>query len=155
MSGTGSPTIDGREIPGGLRIAIVAATWHAHVQEPMLARAIAACEAADAQVTVVRVPGTFEIPVVVRSCTANHDAVVALGTVIRGGTPHFEYVCDAVTSALTRIPLDTGVPVAFGILTCDDDAQALDRAGLPESAEDKGTEAAHAALVTAAILRDL
>ena len=84
-----------------------------------------------------------------------YDAVVALGVVIRGGTPHFDYVCQAATDGLTRVTLDTGVPVGFGVLTCDDEQQALDRAGLTGSKEDKGYEAASAALVTATTLRDI
>ena len=83
------------------------------------------------------------------------DAVVALGVVVRGGTPHFDYVCRAVTDGLTRVALDSGVPVGFGILTCDNDEQALDRAGLAGSKEDKGYEAAQAALATALTLRGL
>jgi 6,7-dimethyl-8-ribityllumazine synthase len=83
------------------------------------------------------------------------QALVALGVVVRGGTPHFDYVCRAVTDGLTRVALDTGVPVGFGILTCDDVAQALDRAGLTGSSEDKGYEATLAALTTAVTLRDL
>jgi 6,7-dimethyl-8-ribityllumazine synthase len=80
---------------------------------------------------------------------------VALGVVIRGGTPHFDYVCRAATDGLTRVSLDTGVPVGFGVLTCDDEAQALDRAGLDGSQEDKGYDVALAAVATAATLRDL
>jgi 6,7-dimethyl-8-ribityllumazine synthase len=80
--------------------------------------------------------------------------VVALGVVIRGGTPHFEYVCAAATDGLSRVAVDTGVPVGFGLLTCDDDQQALDRAGLASSREDKGFEAAVAAVATAVALRD-
>ena len=79
-----------------------------------------------------------------------HDAVVALGVVIRGGTPHFEYVCDAVTAGLTRVALDAGVPVGNGVLTCDTVEQAVDRSGGPGGAEDKGAEACLAALDTAA-----
>jgi 6,7-dimethyl-8-ribityllumazine synthase len=102
------------------------------------------------------VPGAFELPVVSAACArAGVEAVVALGVVIRGGTPHFDYVCDAATSGLTRVALDTGVPVGFGLLTCDDEAQALDRAGLEGSREDKGREAAEAAIATALLLRGL
>jgi 6,7-dimethyl-8-ribityllumazine synthase len=92
---------------------------------------------------------------VAQALTERHDAVVALGVVIRGGTPHFEYVCDAVTAGLTRVALDAGKPVGNGVLTCDTEEQARDRAGLPDSAEDKGWEAAIAALATALTLRDL
>lgn len=155
MSGEGAPTGEDFEIDSGMVVAIVAASWHAQVQEPMVARAVAECERHGVTPEVHWVPGTFEIPVVVRRLAVSHDAVIALGTVIRGGTPHFEYVCESVTSALTRIPLDTGTPVGFGILTCDDIAQAMARAGLPDSVEDKGAEAAAAALATATLLRRL
>jgi 6,7-dimethyl-8-ribityllumazine synthase len=96
-----------------------------------------------------------ELPVVAQALTERHDAVVALGVVIRGGTPHFEYVCDAVTAGLTRVALDAGKPVGNGVLTCDTEEQARDRAGLPGSAEDKGWEATIAALATALTLRQL
>jgi 6,7-dimethyl-8-ribityllumazine synthase len=103
--------------------------------------------------TVVRAPGAFELPVLARALAGRHDAVVALGVVIRGGTPHFEYVCSAATQGLTQVAVETGVPVGFGLLTCDDEQQALDRAGLPGSKEDKGREAAQAAVATAVTLR--
>lgn len=152
MSGSGAPQapiIDA----GGRRVAIVAASWHDEVMGGLLASAQEYCIAAGAHVEVVRVPGTFELPVVSLACArAGFDAVVALGVVIRGGTPHFEYVCDAATTGLTRVSLDTGVPIGFGVLTCDTEEQALDRAGLPGSREDKGREAAHAALATAIVV---
>src|SRR5262249_45980033 len=105
--------------------------------------------------TVVRVAGAFELPVMAQALARNHDAVVALGVVIRGGTPHFEYVCDAVTAGLTRVALDESTPIGNGVLTCDTEEQALDRAGLPGAAEDKGREATQAALDTANQLRTL
>jgi 6,7-dimethyl-8-ribityllumazine synthase len=116
-------------------------------------RALTAYAVRDA--TVVRVPGTFELPVVAAELARSHDAVVALGVVVRGGTPHFDYVCSAATDGLTRVALDSGVPIGFGVLTCDDDAQALDRAGLEGSSEDKGYEATSAALQTARTLGEL
>jgi len=101
----------------------------------------------------VRVPGSFELPVAAaRLARAGYDAVIALGVVIRGGTPHFDYVCQAATLGLTRVAVDTGVPVGFGVLTCDDEAQGLDRAGLEGSSEDKGFDAAVAAVATAVAL---
>ena len=103
----------------------------------------------------MRVAGSFELPVVAAALARTHDAVVALGVVIRGGTPHFDYVCGATTDGLARVALDTGVPVGFGLLTCDTDEQAIDRAGLEGSREDKGREAAEAALSTALTLREL
>jgi 6,7-dimethyl-8-ribityllumazine synthase len=140
----------------GLSLGIVATTWHAELTDALLARAVAAAAACGVpEPTVVRAPGAVELPVVAQALTERHDAVVALGVVIRGGTPHFEYVCDAVTAGLTRVALDAGKPVGNGVLTCDTEQQARDRAGLPGSAEDKGWEAAIAALTTALTLRGL
>lgn len=153
MSGAGSPRLSVRG--DGLRVAIVASSWHEQVMTGLIDGATRACAAAGAEWTVVRVPGSFELPVVARACADRFDAVVALGVVIRGGTPHFEYVCAGATDGLMRVALDTGVPVGFGLLTCDTEEQALDRAGLPGSREDKGAEAAEAALATAGTLRSL
>ena len=155
MSGTGAPAAAPVDA-AGLSLGIVATTWHAEITGALLERAVAAAVAcAVPEPTVVRVPGAVELPVVVQALAERHDAVVALGVVIRGGTPHFEYVCDAVTAGLTRVSLDAGRPVGNGVLTCDTEEQARDRAGLPGSAEDKGWEAAVAALATALTLRDL
>ena len=154
MSGHGSPTLD---VDGsGLRVAIVAARWHEQVMAGLLAGARRALADANVEEPLeLRVPGTFELPVAAaRLANSGYDAVVALGVVVRGGTPHFDYVCSAATSGLTEVAVRTGVPVGFGVLTCDDDEQALDRAGLPGSREDKGYEAAQAAVATAVTLRD-
>jgi 6,7-dimethyl-8-ribityllumazine synthase len=155
MSGEGRPEA---QLPdaSGLRLAIAATTWHADIVEVLLERALATAVKAGAEPpTVVRVPGTVELPVVCQELAARHDAVVALGVVIRGGTPHFEYVCDAVTAGLTRVALDERTPVGNGVLTCDTRQQALDRSGRQGAAEDKGAEACLAALQTALVLRDL
>jgi 6,7-dimethyl-8-ribityllumazine synthase len=140
----------------GVRLAIVASTWHAEICDSLLA---GACNVAHAwgvhDPTVVRVLGAIEIPVVAQALAREHDAVVALGVVIRGATPHFDYVCDAVTQGLTRVSLDLSKPVANGVLTTNTEEQARDRAGLPTSAEDKGAQATAAALSTALTLRDL
>jgi 6,7-dimethyl-8-ribityllumazine synthase len=154
MSGAGAPSV---EIDAeGLRVAIVASSWHETVMDGLVAGATAACTRAGAVNVLYRVPGSFELPLAAQvSAAAGFDAVVALGVIIRGGTPHFEYVCDAATSGLSRVALDTGVPIGFGLLTCDDEAQALDRAGLPDSHEDKGREAAEAALSLALTLRTI
>ncbi|WP_299445480.1 6,7-dimethyl-8-ribityllumazine synthase [uncultured Phycicoccus sp.] len=152
MSGTGAPTVraDGR----GLRVAVVAASWHEEVMDGLLDGARRALvEAGVEEPLVVRVPGTFELGVACARLAPTHDALVALGVVVRGGTPHFEYVCQSATAALTEVAVRTGVPVGFGVLTCDDDEQARDRAGLPGSREDKGHEAATAAVSTAVTLR--
>ena len=156
MSGSGAPTI--RTDGSGLRVAVVAASWHTTVMDGLLAGARRAlADAGVADVREVRVPGTFELPVAAARLARSGgvDAVVALGVVIRGGTPHFDYVCQAATAGLTDVAVGTGVPVGFGVLTCDDEAQALDRAGLPGSHEDKGAEAAEAAVATVVALRDL
>lgn len=155
MSGAGAPTL---QVDGtGLRVVVVAASWHTVVMDGLLDGARRALkEAGVADVTEVRVPGTFELPVAAQRATqSGADAVVALGVVIRGGTPHFDYVCQAATVGLTEVAVRSAVPVGFGVLTCDDDAQALDRAGLPGSSEDKGYEAAQAAVATAIALRAL
>jgi len=145
--------VDGR----GLRVAVVASSWHDEVMAGLLAGAEAAlADAGVHEVTVVRVAGCFELPVVAQACArAGYDAVVALGVIIRGGTPHFEYVCRATTDGLAGVPVRTGVPVGFGLLTCEDEQQALARAGLPDSSEDKGREAAQAAVATAVTLRTI
>ncbi|GAA4284407.1 6,7-dimethyl-8-ribityllumazine synthase [Brevibacterium daeguense] len=139
----------------GLKVAIVASSWHDEVMDGLIAGAQRAAAEAEIEPTLLRVPGSFELPVVAQKAAATHDAVVALGVVIRGGTPHFDFVCAAATDGLNRVALDSGKPVGFGLLTCDTDEQALDRAGLPGSREDKGYEAATAALATAEILARL
>lgn len=154
MSGAGSPEIgvDGT----GLRVVVVAGGWHATIAGGLVVGAARVLEASGASYEVVTVPGSFELPVVAKAALeAGADAVVALGVIIRGGTPHFEFVSDAATSGLTRVALDTGKPVGFGVLTLDDEQQGIDRAGLPGSTEDKGAEAATAALATAVVLREL
>ncbi|KUI33976.1 6,7-dimethyl-8-ribityllumazine synthase [Mycobacterium sp. IS-1590] len=155
MSGTGVPDLP--DIDGsGLRLAVVASTWHETICDALLEGALkVAAGAGVADPTVVRVLGAIEIPVVAQALAADHDAVVALGVVIRGQTPHFDYVCDAVTQGLTRVSLDASTPVANGVLTTNTEQQALDRAGLPSSSEDKGAQAAAAALSTALTLRDI
>ena len=148
--GAPSLTTDGR----GLRVAVVAASWHEQVMDGLLDGARRGL--ADAGVTavdVVRVPGTFELPVACASLAERFDALVALGVVIRGGTPHFDYVCQAATVGITDVSVRSSTPIGFGVLTCDNEAQALDRAGLPGSAEDKGHEAATAAVATVVALR--
>ncbi|MGP9536727.1 6,7-dimethyl-8-ribityllumazine synthase [Brachybacterium sp. AOP43-C2-M15] len=156
MSGHGRPdTTTLPQLPHA-RVAIVAASWHQQVMDGLIDGALRACrEAGVEHPRLVRVPGSFELPVVADRLARDHDAVIALGVVVRGGTPHFEYVCQAATDGLSRVALDHGVPLGFGLLTCDDDQQALDRAGLPGSVEDKGHEAAAAALATAEVLAGL
>lgn len=98
-------------------------------------------------ISVERVPGAFELPLAARyAIERGADAVIALGVVIRGETPHFDYVCNSATDGLTRVQLDSGVPIGFGLLTVDDESQAIARSGLEGSKEDKGAEAVQAAL---------
>jgi 6,7-dimethyl-8-ribityllumazine synthase len=140
----------------GLRLGIVAARWHRVIADQLLDRALAAgaaCGVVDP--VVVRVAGAVELPVVAQEMARRLDAVVALGVVLRGGTPHFEYVCDAVTAGLGRVALDEGTPIGNGVLTCDTEQQAVDRSGGPDSQEDKGWEATVAALDSALVLREL
>ena len=146
------PAIDASDVS----LAIVASTWHDTICNALLDGAVrTAKDSGVVEPTVVRVLGAIEIPVVAQALAAKHDAVVALGVVIRGQTPHFDYVCDAVTQGLTRVSLDESTPVANGVLTVNDEQQAIDRAGLPGSSEDKGAQAAAAALSTAVTLREI
>lgn len=155
MSGAGAPEItplDG----SGVRVTIVAGLWHETIAEGLLTGARRFLAASGADVTELRVAGSFELPVVSRAALeAGADAVVALGVIIRGGTPHFEFVADAATSGLTQVSVITGKPVGFGVLTVENEQQGLDRAGLEGSKEDKGAEAAEAALSAALLIRSL
>jgi 6,7-dimethyl-8-ribityllumazine synthase len=145
-------TVDGT----GIRVTIVAASWHEEIMNGLIAGARRALDAAGASVSEVRVPGSFELPIVAKAALERGaDAVVALGVIIRGGTPHFDFVASAATDGLTRVAVDTGMPIGFGVLTLDDEQQGLDRAGLPGSKEDKGGEAAQAALATVQLLRQM
>lgn len=155
-----SPAAGVPELPvldaSGVKLGIVASTWHPRICDALLAGASkVAAESGISDPTVVRVLGAIEIPVVAQELAQHHDAVVALGVVIRGETPHFDYVCEAVTQGLTRVSLDASTPVANGVLTTNTEGQALDRAGLPTSTEDKGAQAVAAALSTALTLREL
>lgn len=154
MSGKGAPELSVRNC-GDLRVAVIAAQWHEKVMDGLVDGALRALhDLGIDEPTLLRVPGSFELPVVAKvSAGRGYDAIVALGVIIRGGTPHFEYVSQGVTNGLTQVTVDTGVPVGFGVLTCDNEEQAPDRAGLEGSHEDKGHEAVTAAVATAATLR--
>ncbi|WP_405896805.1 6,7-dimethyl-8-ribityllumazine synthase [Streptomyces sp. NBC_00727] len=156
MSGKGAPELSVRNC-GDLRVAVVAAQWHEKVMDGLVDGALRALhELGIDEPTLLRVPGSFELPVVAKALAGRgYDAIVALGVIIRGGTPHFEYVSHGVTNGLTQVAVDTGVPVGFGVLTCDTEEQALDRAGIEGSNEDKGHEAVTAAVATAATLRSV
>ena len=155
MSAEGKP--DEQQVDGTrLIVAIVHGTWHPEIADGLLEGARRVLRAAGATVVEYPVPGSFELPVVVKAALeAGADAAVALGVIIRGGTPHFDFVATATTDGLTRVALDTGKPVGFGVLTLDDEQQGIDRAGLAGSKEDKGAEAASAALQTALTLREI
>lgn len=164
MSSTGTPQIETSEMEqlrsfvadAPVRVAVVASRWHTEVMDGLIAGAWTFLEAIGIEdPTLVRAPGSFELPVLAQQAAANHDAVIALGVVIRGGTPHFDYVCGAAAHGLGHAALSSGVPIGFGLLTCDDEQQALARAGLEGSQEDKGFEAAHAAVSAAVELARL
>jgi 6,7-dimethyl-8-ribityllumazine synthase len=155
MSGKGAPERGALDATG-LNVVVIAGTWHDTITDGLIAGARRQLDASGAAWRLVRVPGSFELPVAARAAfDGGADAVVALGVIIRGGTPHFDFVASAATDGLTRVALDAGKPVGFGVLTLDDEQQGLDRAGLEGSREDKGAEAADAALRTALVLREL
>jgi 6,7-dimethyl-8-ribityllumazine synthase len=154
MAGFGEPGVASVDATG-LTVGIVAARWHGDLTDHMVDRAVAAVEACGARAVVARVAGSVELPVLAQALARRCDAVVALGVVIRGDTAHFEYVCQSVTDGLTRVALDEQTPVAQGVLTVDTVDQALERAGLPDSSEDKGWSATVAAIDAALALRAL
>ena len=155
MSGAGRPRLPAVNA-ANLALAIAGTRWHAEITDSLVDRAtVAAKESGVEDLLVVRVAGAAELPVVAQELARHYDAVVCLGAVIRGGTPHFEYVCEAVTAGLTRVALDAGTPIGNGVLTCNTVQEARDRCGLPDSSEDKGWEAAVAALDTALLLRSI
>jgi len=143
VSGTGAP--DETPLHVQARIAVVAGRWHGEIVEAILDGALKTAADAGATAEVYRVPGAFEIPVVAAALAPRYDGIVALGVVMRGGTPHFDYVCRAVTDGCVRVSLDHGKPVGFGVLTVDDEAQAKARL-------DKGREAVRAVLETLLVL---
>ena len=155
MSGVGSPDLPVSPM-ADLRVVIIASSWHTQIMDGLINGAITTARKYDIEPELHRVPGSFELPLAARvAAESGADAIIALGVVIRGGTPHFDYVCQATTEGLSRVTLDSAVPVGFGLLTCDNEEQALDRAGLDGSNEDKGAEAAHAALNMVMVLRSI
>jgi 6,7-dimethyl-8-ribityllumazine synthase len=158
VSGAGAPAIAvDTTAAASLRIAIVVTQWHHELMAALLDGAQRGCRDAgvSTEPTVVHVPGAFELPVAAARLarSGQFDAVVTLGLVLRGSTPHFDYVCQGATLGITNVATETGVPIGFGLLTCDVEQQAFDRSGLPGSKEDKGHEAATAAIATALVLR--
>jgi 6,7-dimethyl-8-ribityllumazine synthase len=155
MAGFGDPHTEPVDA-AGLKLGIVGSRWHNDLVDHMIERAKAAAEACGVtDVGVFRVAGSVELPVIAQALARKYDAVVALGVVIKGETQHFEYVCDAVTSGLTRVALDEATPVAHGVLTVQSLGQARDRAGLEDSIEDKGWQATVAVLDAALTLREI
>ncbi len=153
--GAGPRITEGQSRADGLRIAVVVSRFNEAVTARLLEGALdalARSRAADDRVEVVRVPGAWEIPIAAQAlaATGRVDAIVALGCVVRGGTPHFEYVCAETTRGLTRVSLDHRIPVGLGLLTCDTMEQALDRAGGKHG--NKGAEAALSAIEMANLL---
>ena len=146
MSGNGAPKI--AIDAAGIKVSVLVTSWHEEITNGLLAGAERALKAAgNTDYKVIRVPGAFELPLGAQlAIKSGAEVVIALGVVIQGDTPHFDYVCDAATSGLTRVQLDTSVPIGFGLLTVANEQQALDRAGLPGSKEDKGAEAVEAAI---------
>ena len=148
-------TIEGVFAAGEARFALVASRFNSFVVESLIAGAVDTLRrhgVADAQITLVRSPGAFELPLVVQKVAAsgNYDAIVALGAVIRGGTPHFEYVAGECTKGIAQVSLQYGLPVAFGVLTVDTIEQAIERAGT--KAGNKGADAALSALEMVSLL---
>jgi 6,7-dimethyl-8-ribityllumazine synthase len=146
MLGT-SPKIEVKDL-AGKRIGIVSSQWHPEICEALVAGAMRAMkEAGITEVTVRKVAGSFEIPLAAQVLLdSGCDAVVTVGLVLRGETPHFDYVCQGVTSGVMDVMLSRGKPIGFGVLMCDNLEQAHARSGLPGSKEDKGYDAAIAAL---------
>jgi len=157
MSGHGAPTADLAELDArGIKVTVISGRWHATIADGLLAGARRVLTQVGAEIDEIDAPGSFELPVLAKAALeSGSDAVVALGVIIRGGTPHFEFVSDAATTGLTQVAILTGKPVGFGVLTLDDEQQGIDRAGLPGSKEDKGAEAAEAAVRTALTLKNL
>jgi 6,7-dimethyl-8-ribityllumazine synthase len=150
--------IEGELLARDLRFAFVAARFNDFVVEPLIRGALDALKrhgASEKQIEIVRVPGAFDIPIVARklALSRRYDALIALGAVVRGQTPHFDYVAGECASGLARIALESGIPIAFGVLTTDTMEQAVDRAG--GKAGNKGADAALAAIEMANLLRRL
>lgn len=155
MSATGRPDT-APAVAAGLSVGIVATRWNAEIVERLVRSAgEAAREFHTREPTLVRVAGAVEIPVVAQQLARTHDAVVALGCVVRGATPHFDYVCQSVTQGLTSVALGCDVPVGNGVLTCETMEQARQRSGGPGAVEDKGRDTMAAALDAAQVLAGL
>ena len=150
-------TIEGDLQGQGLKVAIVASRFNGFITDRLVEGALDALRrhgVLEKDITLVKVPGSFELPLAVRRASAGKvDAVIALGTLIRGGTPHFDYLSAEVTKGIAQVTLDSGVPVSFGVLTTDTVEQAIERAGT--KAGNKGFEAALSAIEMAKLLRQM
>lgn len=151
-------TIEGKLTVSSARFCLVVSRWNSFIVDSLEAGAIDTLKrhgAVEADITLVRVPGAFEMPLVLDKVAAsgNYDAIVALGAVIRGGTPHFEYVAGEAVKGMAQVTLKHGVPIAFGVLTVDSIEQAIERAGT--KAGNKGGEAAASAIEMVNLLRQL
>lgn len=153
MSRSGAPQLS---VPSAsLKVAIIATQWHEEIVDALVEGSMRACKEAGISPDLLKVPGTVELSVAAARLAPHYDALVVLGVVIRGGTPHFDYVCQSVTQGITHVCVTSGKPIGFGVLTCNTLQEALDRCGLAESSEDKGYEAAVAAIATEVSLRKL
>jgi 6,7-dimethyl-8-ribityllumazine synthase len=151
-------TIEGNFSQSMGRFALVVGRWNSFVVEHLVEGAIDTLRRhgiADSQISIIRSPGAFEIPLVCKKAaqSGNYDAIVALGAVIRGGTPHFEYVAGECTKGISQVSLDSGIPIAFGVLTVDSIEQAIERSGT--KAGNKGSEAALSALEMVSLLDNI
>jgi len=150
--------IEGQLNAAGLRIAVVAARFNNFISEHLISGAVDAVlrhGGNQKDITIVRVPGSLEIPLVVKKLaeTADLDAIVAVGAVIRGATTHYEIVCNETARALAKLQLEHSLPIGFGVITADNIEQAIERAG--SKAGNKGAEAALAAIEMVHVLREL
>jgi 6,7-dimethyl-8-ribityllumazine synthase len=152
VSGSGAPSLEVSAV--GKKVVIVATLWHPEIMTGLITGAQKELELNGAEdVQLARVPGAFELPLAAKwAFDQGADLVIALGVVVQGGTPHFEYICASATEGLTRVQLDSNKPIGFCLLTVNNEQEALDRAGLAGSKEDKGKEAVQAALTMSALL---
>ena len=152
MSVSGAPNLKVSAV--GKKVVIVATSWHPEIMAGLIAGAkkeLNVSGAVDVQLNMV--PGAFELPLAAKwAFEKGADIVIALGVVIQGGTPHFDYICSSATEGLTRVQLDANKPLGFGLLTVNNEQEALDRSGLQGSKEDKGAEAVQAALAMSALM---
>ncbi|MCP3907836.1 MAG: 6,7-dimethyl-8-ribityllumazine synthase [Oceanicoccus sp.] len=159
MKGIETPEYDAAII-AGKKIAIVVTRWNTFIVDNLLAGAkkhLTENGIEEANIELIMCPGAYEIPLACQHVAASkkYDAIITLGAVIRGGTPHFEYVAGECSSGVMRVSLDTGMPIAFGVLTVDNEQQALERCGVGENSENKGEESAACVLEMLCVIGSL